>query len=360
HAVVGDPALGVVVGADALAAVATADLQLAAGGGGGGAAFGLHPGDGGAQALHRLVAVGVLAALGLRLDHDAGRQVGDAHGRVGLVDVLAARAGGAEGVDPQVGRVDLDRLAFLLDRNDRYRRGRGVDPALRFGLGHALHAVGAGFELQARVGAFALDPRDHLAESAVFAGIGRLDLHPPALALGVAGVHAQQVAGEDRGLVAAGAGADLQVRAAVVARIARYQQRHELFLERVQAGLSRGDLLLGQVAQLGVVAHLLRRLEVGAGAGLVRHRRRQRLEPGELARQRAETVLVARHRRIGEQSFEFVAAVGQRLQLTAQGRQHRRGSGAGAAAARRPAAGRGCLAPRRRAGRRWARAAAGW
>jgi hypothetical protein len=36
--------------------------------------------------------------------------VGDAHGRVGLVDVLATRAAGAEGVDAQVGRVDRDGL----------------------------------------------------------------------------------------------------------------------------------------------------------------------------------------------------------------------------------------------------------
>ena len=35
-------------------------------------------------------------------DDDAGRQVGDAHGRVGLVDVLAAGAAGAHGVDADV------------------------------------------------------------------------------------------------------------------------------------------------------------------------------------------------------------------------------------------------------------------
>src|SRR5690606_1307624 len=129
-AVVGDPALRVVVGADALAAVAAADLQLARGGGGGGAARGFGVGQGGAQALHRLVAVGVLAAFGLRFHHHAAGQVGDADRRVGLVDVLAAGARGAEGVDPQVGRVDLDRLAVLFHRDDRHGRGRGVDATL--------------------------------------------------------------------------------------------------------------------------------------------------------------------------------------------------------------------------------------
>ena len=59
--------------------------------------------------------------------------MGDAHGRVGLVDVLAAGAGGAVGVDAQIGRIDVDLLDFLELREDRDRAGRGVDPALRFG-----------------------------------------------------------------------------------------------------------------------------------------------------------------------------------------------------------------------------------
>src|SRR5690606_26064102 len=97
--------------------------------------------------------------------------------------------GGAEGVDAQVGRVDLDRLTLGFDRDDRDGRGRGVDAALRFGFRHALHAVGAGLELQPRVRAAAFDARDHFLEAAVLALVGRLDLDPPALALGVARVH---------------------------------------------------------------------------------------------------------------------------------------------------------------------------
>ena len=42
--------------------------------------------------LHGQLAVLVLRALVLALDHDARRQVGQADGRVGLVDVLAAGA----------------------------------------------------------------------------------------------------------------------------------------------------------------------------------------------------------------------------------------------------------------------------
>ncbi len=74
--------------------------------------------------------------------------MGDADRRIGLVDVLPARAGRAEGVHAQVGGIDFDRLAFRLHRDDRDGSGRGMDAALRLGLGHPLHAMGAGFELE--------------------------------------------------------------------------------------------------------------------------------------------------------------------------------------------------------------------
>jgi hypothetical protein len=44
----------------------------------------------------------VLAASVLALHHDAGGNVRQAHGRVGLVDVLAAGAAGAEGVGAHI------------------------------------------------------------------------------------------------------------------------------------------------------------------------------------------------------------------------------------------------------------------
>ena len=49
-------------------------------------------------------------------------------------------------------------------------RGRGVDAALGFGFRHPLHAVGAGLELQPRIGALADDARDDFLVAAVFAG----------------------------------------------------------------------------------------------------------------------------------------------------------------------------------------------
>ena len=49
-----------------------------------------------------------LRALVLALDDDAGREVRDPDGGVGLVHVLAAGAARAVGVDAQVALVDLD------------------------------------------------------------------------------------------------------------------------------------------------------------------------------------------------------------------------------------------------------------
>ena len=60
------------------------------------------------QPLPGDVAVAVLAAAVLALHDDAGGQVSQAHRRVGLVDVLAAGATGAEGIGAHVRRVDVD------------------------------------------------------------------------------------------------------------------------------------------------------------------------------------------------------------------------------------------------------------
>ena len=68
-------------------------------------------------------------ALGLALHDDARGQVRDAHRRLGLVDVLAARAGGAERVDAQVVVLEIDLVIVSsicgntnTDANDVWRR----------------------------------------------------------------------------------------------------------------------------------------------------------------------------------------------------------------------------------------------
>ena len=104
---------------------------------------------------HRLRAVAVLRAVVLAFDDDAGRQVRDAHRRVGLVDVLAAGARRAERVDAQVGGIDRDVGDRIGLRHHRHRARRRVDAPLRLGLRHALHAMAARLELELRVRAVA-------------------------------------------------------------------------------------------------------------------------------------------------------------------------------------------------------------
>jgi hypothetical protein len=64
------------------------------------------------------------------LHDDAGRQVRDAHCRVGLVDVLTARAAGAIGVDLQIFRVDFDHDVVVDIRRHRDRGERRLAPPL--------------------------------------------------------------------------------------------------------------------------------------------------------------------------------------------------------------------------------------
>src|ERR1700682_3397531 len=84
------------------------------------------------------------------------------------------------------------------------------------GVAHALHPVHAVFEFQLCKGAAATHLGDDFLEAAhgAFAGGDHLDL--PALQACKTLIHPEQVAGEQGGLVAAGAGADFQDDVAIV------------------------------------------------------------------------------------------------------------------------------------------------
>ena len=113
-------------------------------------------------------------------------------------------------------------------------------------------AVRAGLELELGVDVVALDPGNHFLVATVLALVLRQRLDPPALALGVARIHAEQVAGEDRRLVATGAGTDLQEHVAAVVGILRQQHALQAVAEGSETAARFGDLLLGEVAQLRV------------------------------------------------------------------------------------------------------------
>src|SRR5450631_3939473 len=119
-----------------------------------------------AQDAHRGRLVLVLGALAVGVHRDPGRDVRDADGGFGLVDVLAAGAARAHDVDAQILVVDLDLDGLVDVRVDEDAGERGVPPRLAIVRRDAHQPVHARFGAQPAVGPFpfdadggALDPR---------------------------------------------------------------------------------------------------------------------------------------------------------------------------------------------------------
>src|SRR5216117_1087094 len=144
------------------------------------------------QHRHGFRAVAVLRAIILALYHDASGQMRDAHRRVGLVDVLTARAGCAVGVDAQIGGIHfhLDVLVHLgIDENAR-EGSVAARVRIERRLAHqAVHAV-LGAQVPVRVAAADLE-RGALDAGDLARGLLE-HLHAVALAVAVLGVHALQ------------------------------------------------------------------------------------------------------------------------------------------------------------------------
>ena len=94
--------------------------------------------EAGPEDLHGQFPVAVLGALVLGGDHDVRGQVGEAHRRAGLVDVLAAGAAGPEGVDAQVLflDVDFDAVVHLGQHLDRGKGGVAAAAGVEGGDAH--------------------------------------------------------------------------------------------------------------------------------------------------------------------------------------------------------------------------------
>ena len=106
-----------------------------------------------------------------------------------------------------------------------------MNASLRFGLGHALHAMAAGFEFQSRIDTIADDAGDDFLVAADLAGRLGNDFDLPAVALGKARVHAKQIAGEEGRFVAAGAAANFEEGVFFVVRVFRQQQLLQIDFE---------------------------------------------------------------------------------------------------------------------------------
>src|SRR5690348_3242165 len=207
----------------------------------------------GGQHLHRAVAVGVLAALGLAGHDRVGGHVGDAHRRLGLVDVLAAGTRRTVYVGLQVGRVDVDLDAVVHFRRNEYRGETGVPAVVRIERALAHQPVHADLGLQPAVGIVALDAERGGLDAGHVAAADFHQLGFPATVLAPAQVHAQQHFGPVLRLGAAGAGLDVDER------VHRVHLAGEHALE-----LQLADLRL-QLVQ--VVDHRLRGVVIAVGDG---------------------------------------------------------------------------------------------
>ena len=155
----------------------------------------------------------------------------------------------------------------------------------------------------------------------VAAEVGRRfgdDLDLPALTLGIARVHAEQVRREQRRLVAARAGADFEEDVALVVGIPGQQHRLQFGLERHQASLGRAALLVGEIAHLRVAREFGGGREIGLGLSEIPVARGDGIELRALLRPRAIALEVARRVLGGEQRVELGQAPGELIELGAQ------------------------------------------
>ena len=143
--------------------------------------------------------------------------MGDAHGRVGAVDVLAALARRAVGVDAQFLGVDVDGDRVVDFGDDEDGGERGVAALVGVEGRDAHQAVDADLLLQVAEGELALVAHGDALDPGLLAGQDVGDLGLEAQALAEAQVHAQQDLGPVLALGAAGAGVDAQEGVAGVA-----------------------------------------------------------------------------------------------------------------------------------------------
>ena len=98
--------------------------------------------------LHGLGLVLVLAAVILALDNDPRGKMCDPVRRIRLVDMLPARTGSPESVDPDIGRIDVYVTDVIRLRHHGNRTGRRMDTSLRFRHRNTLYTMAARFEFQ--------------------------------------------------------------------------------------------------------------------------------------------------------------------------------------------------------------------
>ncbi len=119
-----------------------------------------------------------------------------------------------------------------------------------------------------------------------------------------------QVAGEERRLVAAGPGAELDDHVLVVGRVALDHREPQLLLDLGERRAGLGDLLLGERAHLGVAVgrQLGRLVLLGRELAPPARQLRRAGEPLVLARHLGVAALVGEHGRIAQLGLELGVA----------------------------------------------------
>ena len=122
----------------------------------------------------------------------------------------------------------------------------------RLRVRHALDPMDAGFEFELGEGAAAADLGDDLLVATLGALAGGEQFRFPAMGRRIALVHSVEVAGEQRRLVAAGAGPDFEDHVAIVHRVLGDQGQPDVVLQGVARLFQSHALLAGDGAHLRI------------------------------------------------------------------------------------------------------------
>jgi hypothetical protein len=124
---------------------------------------------------------------------------------------------------------------------------------LCFCCGDPLDAVDAGLVLELRVDVVAFDDGGDVLEAVAYAGLGLgEDFDLPLVLFGEAEVHAEDLGYEEGGLVAAGAGAELEDDVLLVVGVFGEEQEFELLFYRRETRLKGVELGLRHLFHFGI------------------------------------------------------------------------------------------------------------
>ena len=249
-----------------------------------------------------------LRLLVLAADHQAGRDVRQAHRRVGGVDRLAARARGAVDVHADLGVRHVD-VVGLLDDGQHLNLGEGgLAAALVVEGADAHQAVRALLDGEVAVHVLAVDDECGRLDAGLLRVRDVVDVDLVAVRLRPSGVHAHEHLGPVRRVDAAGAGADVDQGLALVVLAGQ----HRLDLEGVDGLGNLGQLLVGQLGALtlllGELVHHRQVLEPGAQ---VTQSTQLGLHAGELRGDPLGVVRVVPQARVGGLGLELAFPGGQ-------------------------------------------------